>query len=193
MMKFLNSPRVLATSVALTAAFAFGSLGTAAPASAYAPDATAGQPGQVVLPQVQVSDVGNTEQDQRLTFHGNTQPRVFRSAAVPASDAQNVVAAYDLQRWNGYQWVNVAHEMHRGQILPGETEIPLPMVWIQPPTGDGTYRIVFSFGWSPTSAPGHVLGEQSWTSSTPDDLTCGQILRACDARSGHLVIGQPAS
>ncbi|MFC9702977.1 hypothetical protein ACFTWD_20020 [Streptomyces sp. NPDC056943] len=189
MMKFLNSPRVLASSVALTAAFVFGSLGTAAPASAYAPDTTAGQPGQVVLPQVQVSDVGNTAQDQRLTFHANAQPRVFRSAAVPAADAQNVVAAYDLQRWNGSQWVNVAHQMHRGQILPGEDEIPLPMVWIQPPTSEGTYRIVFSFGWSPTSAPGVVLGEQSWTSSTADDLTCGGILRACESRSGHIVVG----
>ncbi|MFF8837739.1 hypothetical protein [Streptomyces sp. NPDC015130] len=189
-MKLRTSSRALATSVALTAAFVCGSLATAAPASAYAPDATTGQPGQVVLPQVQVADVGTTTQDQRLTFQSDG-PRVFRSAAVPAADAQNIVAAYDLQRWNGSQWVNVAHQLYERQILPGENEIPLSMVWIQPPTSEGTYRIVFSFGWSRTSTPDRVLGEQRWTSSTTDDLTCGGILRACDARSGHLVIGAP--
>ncbi|MEU3748797.1 MULTISPECIES: hypothetical protein [Streptomyces] len=192
MMKLRNPSRVLATSVALTAALVCGSPATAAPAPAYAAEGTTGQPGQVVLPQVQVSEVGTSEQDQRLTFHANTMPRVFRSHAVSTEVPQNVVAAYDLQRWNGSQWVTVAHQMAEGQLIPGESEIPLAMVWMQPPTSEGRYRITFSFGWSLSSAPDRALGGQSWTSSTADDLTCGGILRACDARSGHLVIGPPA-
>ncbi|MFF3840602.1 hypothetical protein [Streptomyces sp. NPDC001930] len=180
---------MLSTSVALTVAFVLGSLGTASPASAWGSDAATGQPGQAVLPQIQVSDVGTSAADERLTFHGVAVPRVFRSPATPAADPQNVVAFYDLERWNGSQWAVVSHERFDGQILPFQDEISFPMVWIQPTTDQGSYRITFGFSWSPSGNPDRVLAEQRWVSSTTDDLSCGGTLRACEARSGSVAVG----
>lgn len=192
MMKLRNSSRALSPLVALTAAFVLGTLGTAPPASAWTPEATAGRPGRVELPQIQVSDVGNTASDQRLTFHASERPQVLRSPATAGSDAQDVLAVYDLERWDGSQWVRVDRQVHRGQILPGENAIAFPMVWIQPTTDQGSYRAVFGFSWSPTADPGRVLGEQRSVSSGTADYTCGGIQRACEPRTGYIFVGPPA-
>ncbi|MET7755623.1 hypothetical protein ABZT27_13010 [Streptomyces sp. NPDC005389] len=180
---------MLAVSVALPAAFVLAALGTAAPASAWGPEGTTGDPGQVVLPQVQVSDVGTSTQDQTLTFHGNAGPRVFHSPATPDADATNVAAVYALERWNGAQWVNVVHQTYEGRILPSAGETSLPMVWLQPPSNEGSYRVSFTFTWSSSSNPDRVLAEQHWVSKTADDLSCGGTLRACAADSGHVTVG----
>ncbi|MBP2580974.1 hypothetical protein J3A78_001452 [Streptomyces sp. PvR006] len=136
-----------------------------------------------------MSDVGTSAQDQTLTFHGNTGPRVFHSPATPEASATNVAAVYALDRWNGTQWVNVAHQTHERQILPSASEISLPMVWFQPTANEGSYRVSFTFTWSSSSNPDRVLGEQRWVSTSADDLSCGGTLRACVADSGHVTVG----
>ncbi|WP_306330268.1 hypothetical protein [Streptomyces venezuelae] len=193
MMNLRNSSRVLSPLVALTAAFVLGTLGTAPPASAWAPEATAGQPGRVELPRIQVSDVGTTMSDQRLTFHANELPRAFRSPATQAEDAQNVKAVYDLERWDGSRWVTVDHKVYQGQILPSEDAITFPMVWIQPDTSEGSYRAAFTFSWSPSNNPGRTMGEQRAVSSGADDFSCAGIQRACESRPGYVFVGPPAA
>jgi hypothetical protein len=168
---------------ALAAVTLVGSVDIEPAAAWYAP-LRQGATGAVTLPQVRVMDVFYNWTPV-LTFDSVTGPRVNR--AVGTTGAQEIVASYAMEKWNGAAWVTVTSRQYVAYLSSAQTYATFPRLSFAPTSGAGYYRVAWAIVWK---AYGRNLGYVGILPDRTSDLGCITTRRPCQVSAGHVRVGR---
>jgi hypothetical protein len=139
----------------------------------------------VTPPTISIADLYMPSGYRQFTLLGNTGPLVYRSPA--SASAQNVMAMYVVEQWDGYKWVISAKSgTFSGTIAAGQTAYRFPAPYIQPITSRGYFRVSFIFSWA---VNGINLGTTSVVGSLTSDHVCVTTYRLCQSYPGYFRTG----
>lgn len=172
---------------ALVATLVAGNAGTA---QAWTYSLAQGSAGSVSLPTINVSDTylyaGGTYV-ATLTIDSTIGPLVYRSPAT--TGAQDVVAVYSLERWNGAAWTTQAQGTASARIGAGYGSVRMPRASFMPTSGKGIYRVTWAFAWKVPGASAN-LGGGVLTANSTSDFACITPLRPCRVSAGYVQAGR---
>jgi len=175
---------------AMVATLVAGTAGTAGTAQAWTYTYAGGSAGSVTLPRINVRDTylyAGGMYVATLTIDSTIGPLVYRSPAT--TGAQDVVAIYSLERWNGSAWTTQAQGQASGRITAGYTSVRLPRASFMPTSGKGIYRVAWAFAWKVPGASS-TLGTGILNANSTSDFACITNLRPCQVSPGYVQAGR---
>lgn len=122
-----------------------------------------------------------------LTIESAANPIAYRSPRT--TGAQDVIAVYVLERWNGSAWATFSSTRVSGRIPAGASGVRLPRVGFTPGGNTGYYRAHWVFAWK---VAGRVtnLGSLIVMADRASDFGCSSPLRPCEVGPGYLHVGR---
>jgi hypothetical protein len=140
---------------------------------------SSGKPGAAVAPQIYVADLyqGNVS---RFTLMSDAGPIAYRSPA--STGAQDVLAMYTVEWWNGSSWVILTQSgPHLQRIGATEKYTIFPSVYFQPNFNQGSFRVTWVFAWS--TSTGTQLGATMLVPNAKEDHVC--LTKRCISVPGY--------
>lgn len=113
-----------------------------------------------------------------------TGPVVYRSPA--STGRQTVQVNYQLDRWNGSNWVVQSTKAYASYINPGYGSVRMPRVDFQPTSGRGYYRLGMAVAWgNSTGSVGY--GSRALSFDEARDYVCNTRY-ACSVGAGWVYL-----
>jgi hypothetical protein len=178
--------RIAAFSLALTA-LSSASLAGPGETNAWSYAAVQGRAGTVAAPRVSMIDTYIMPGVLAPTIMSSAELIAYRSPAT--NGAQDVVAIYSIERWNGSSWYQVTSQVQRGRIPQGSSGVRLRQLCIQPNSAMGYYRVQFAVAWA-AAGNSNQLGNVVVTPSVASDFACNSPYRPCETAAGWFRFGR---